>query len=81
MLAITSGRDYATVKGTIEAIVAELKIAAPLQADDAGVAQLDPAASCRLLLGDGKLLGYVGRLRAEGIKGSSIFADRPPWPR
>jgi phenylalanyl-tRNA synthetase beta chain len=68
MLAITSGRDYATVKGTIEAVVAELKIAAPLQADDAGVAQLDPAASCRLLLGDGKLLGYVGRLRAEGIK-------------
>ena len=46
MLAITSGRDYPAVKGVIEAILAELKIAAPLEAGDADIAA---ARSGRLL--------------------------------
>jgi phenylalanyl-tRNA synthetase beta chain len=67
MLAATSGQDYAMVKGAMEAVVAELKIAAPLQADDAGISVLDPAASCRLLLG-GEMLGFVGQLRGDTAK-------------
>jgi phenylalanyl-tRNA synthetase beta chain len=64
MLGITSGRDYLTVKGVIETILAELKITIPMSAGDADLSVLDPAASCRLLLG-GELFGYVGRLSAD----------------
>ncbi len=67
MLAITSGREYSIVKGALEAVVVELKMAAALQADDANLAMLDRADSCRLSLG-GEVLGYVGRLRPEAAK-------------
>ena len=52
MLAITSGREYSALKGVIEAIVGELKITAALESDAADIRLLDPAASCRLRLGD-----------------------------
>jgi phenylalanyl-tRNA synthetase beta chain len=67
MLAITSGRDYPEVKGVLEAIVAELKIKATRNADNADLGQFDPAASCRMIL-NGKTLGYVGRLAPEAIE-------------
>ena len=67
MLAITSGRDYLAVKGVIETILAELKVALPLAAADAGMAILDPSASCRLQLG-GEMFGYVGRLTHEALR-------------
>jgi phenylalanyl-tRNA synthetase beta chain len=67
MLAITSGRDYAAVRGVIEAIVATLNPAVQLDADLPEIDLLDPAASCSLRLG-GEMLGYVGRLRPEGLK-------------
>ena len=35
MLSIVGGREYAELKGTVEAIVAELKIAEPVEAEDA----------------------------------------------
>jgi phenylalanyl-tRNA synthetase beta chain len=67
MLAITSGRDYLGVKGVIETILAELKVAVPMAADDAGMALFDPSASCRLQLG-GETFGYVGRLTHEALR-------------
>ena len=67
MLAISSGREYSAVKGVIEAIAGELKATAPIEASDADIALLDPAASCRLRLGN-ETLGYVGQLRAEALR-------------
>ncbi len=67
MLAIASSRDFLTVKGTIEAILSELKVTQPLEADDADIPLLDHTASCRLRLGD-SLLGYVGQLRADALR-------------
>jgi len=67
MLGLASGRDFAAVKGVAEAVVAALRPAARLTADEAGLALLAPEGSCRLAL-DGKTLGYVGTLTEEGLK-------------
>ena len=67
MLGITSGRDFAFVRGVIEAILDELKIVIPLEADDAGLGLLDGAAACRLRFRD-EMLGYVGQLRHESLR-------------
>lgn len=79
MLSITSGRDYLTVKGVIETILAELKVTIPLAAADANISVLDPAASCRLQLG-GEMFGYVGRLTHEAmrqfdLRGPAVVAE------
>jgi len=79
MLAITSGRDYLAVKGVIETILAELKIAVPMAANDAEMSILDAAASCRLQLG-GEMFGYVGRLTYEAmrqfdLRGPAVVAE------
>jgi phenylalanyl-tRNA synthetase beta chain len=67
MLGLASGREYAAVRGVIEAVVAALNRGAVLEAEEARIPLLDPAASCRLLL-DGQMLGYVGGVRPEGLK-------------
>jgi phenylalanyl-tRNA synthetase beta chain len=67
MLAITSGREYPALKGVIETIVSELKITAALESDGSDVGLLDPAASCRVRLGD-QMLGYVGQLPADALR-------------
>jgi phenylalanyl-tRNA synthetase beta chain len=59
------------VKGVIETILAELKIAVPMAANDAEMSILDPAASCRLQLG-GEMFGYVGRLTYEAMRQSDL---------
>ena len=79
MLAITSGRDYLAVKGVIETILAELKVALPLAAEAAELAILDPFAACRLVLG-GEMFGYVGRLTHEAtrqfdLRGPAVVAE------
>jgi phenylalanyl-tRNA synthetase beta chain len=79
MLGITSGRDYLAVKGVIETILAELKIAVPMAASDAGMPILDPAASCRLQIG-GEMFGYVGQLTHEAmrqfdLRGPAVVAE------
>ena len=52
MLGIISGhRDYAAVRGVIEAIVAALNASAALEAEAADEPLLDPGAACRLRLG------------------------------
>jgi len=67
MLGLASGRDFLAVKGVAEAVVAALKPAARLTADEAGLALLAPEGSCRLAL-DGKTLGYVGTLTDDALK-------------
>jgi phenylalanyl-tRNA synthetase beta chain len=67
MLGLTSGRDFAFVRGVIDAILDELKIAIPLEADDADLDMLDGAAACRLRFRD-EMLGYVGQLRHESLR-------------
>jgi len=79
MLAITSGRDYATIKGIVESLALELKISDPLEADDAGIDLFDPAASCRLKF-RGEVVGYVGRLTPEALhrcdlRGQAVVAE------
>ncbi|MEN6452052.1 MAG: phenylalanine--tRNA ligase subunit beta [Thermoguttaceae bacterium] len=67
LLGVTSGRGYAVLRGVVEAILAELKITESLEADDAGVALLDPAASCRLRL-RGETFGFVGGLTPDTLQ-------------
>jgi phenylalanyl-tRNA synthetase beta chain len=79
MLGITSGHEYSAIKGVIEMILAELKIAIPLEASDAEIAILDPASACRLHLG-GDVFGYVGGLSHEAIRqfdlrGQTVVAE------
>ena len=65
MLGITSGREYPAVKGVIEAILGELKIAAPLEAGDADIALLDPAA-CLPLAASQRSVRLRGPIDARG---------------
>jgi phenylalanyl-tRNA synthetase beta chain len=51
----------------VQAIVAALNPALQLEAEEPGIALLDPAAACRLRM-EGEVLGYVGRLTAEGLR-------------
>ncbi len=74
MIGLTSGRDYLAVKGIVEAVATALNPAFVLQAEAAELAILDPQAGCRLLF-QGQMIGYVGRLTAEGL---SRFGLRGP---
>jgi phenylalanyl-tRNA synthetase beta chain len=67
MLGLTSGRDYAAVRGVVEAVVAALNRSATLEAEESQIELLDPQASCRLRIA-GQPLAYVGRVRPEAIK-------------
>ena len=71
MVAATSGRPYAEVKGVVEAIVAAVSPKLELAAEDANLPLLNPEASCRLIL-DGHLLGYVGQLSASRQRESDL---------
>jgi len=67
LLSMVSGQDYAAVKGAVESLFCELKICGPFEADDAGLADFDPAASCRLRF-RGETLGFIGRLTEDALK-------------
>jgi phenylalanyl-tRNA synthetase beta chain len=67
MLGLTSGGDYAAVRGVVEAVVAALNRSATIEAEESGIELLDPQASCRLRIA-GQPLAYVGRVRPEAIK-------------
>jgi phenylalanyl-tRNA synthetase beta chain len=67
MLAVSSGRDYATVRGAIEAIVATLRPAATLETDAARIGLLDSGQACRFLV-DGQMIGFAGRITTDGMK-------------
>jgi len=67
MLGLTSGRDFAAVKGVVEALLAALNPALRLEAVPVVVPLLDAERSCRLCV-DGQVLGYLGRIGDEGLK-------------
>jgi phenylalanyl-tRNA synthetase beta chain len=67
MLAVSSGRDYAAVRGTIEAVAAALRPTGALETDAVNTGLLDPGQACRFLL-DGQVIGFAGRLTTDGMK-------------
>jgi phenylalanyl-tRNA synthetase beta chain len=79
MIALTSGRDYASVRGAVEAVVAALDPALRLEAVGVDIPLLDPGQSCQLRLA-GDVFGYLGQLRGEalkplGLRGPSVVAE------
>jgi phenylalanyl-tRNA synthetase beta chain len=68
MLGITSGHDFAHVKGLVEAILARLNPRAVLEvADQPPTALFDRSRSCRLLVG-GEVLGVLGEVSSDGLR-------------
>ncbi|MGD9720684.1 MAG: phenylalanine--tRNA ligase subunit beta [Pirellulales bacterium] len=71
MIALTSGGDYAAVKGVIEGVVAALDPDAVLSVRPTRHALLDAAQSAELWVrpasGDERLLAYLGRVSAAGL--------------
>jgi phenylalanyl-tRNA synthetase beta chain len=79
MIALSSGRDYASVRGAVEAVVETLDPALRLEAADVDLPLLDPGRSCQLRLA-GDVFGYLGQLRGEvlkplGLRGPSVVAE------
>lgn len=74
MLATTSGGDFFSVKGAIEALWAELRLPDELEVVAAGFDLLAPGRSCELRL-RGERVGILGEVSAEGRK---LFALRGP---
>lgn len=66
VLALTSGGDFRAVRGTVEALLAALHVAARLDARDTRQPLFDDAAA-ELWLGD-ELLGFVGEVDRAGQK-------------
>jgi len=67
MLAITSGGDFAHLKGVVESLLRALNPAVQLEAVDTKHDLLDPVRSCELKI-DGETLGYLGEVSADGLK-------------
>ncbi|MEX0712383.1 MAG: phenylalanine--tRNA ligase subunit beta [Pirellulales bacterium] len=67
MLALTSGGDFYAVKGTLEALLADLNPALELGVRDATLDLLAEGRSCELVL-DGEVFGYLGEVSAGGLK-------------
>jgi len=67
MLSLCSGRDFSAVKGAIESILDELKIADPLEAEPTDEKLFDTNAACRLQF-RGETFGYLGALGADILK-------------
>jgi phenylalanyl-tRNA synthetase beta chain len=79
MLALSSGRDYGQVKGTVETMLRELDSTARLEVRRAGHDLLDPDRSGELVLG-GEVVGYLGEVSAEGrqrfdLRGPTTVAE------
>ncbi|NQU25327.1 MAG: phenylalanine--tRNA ligase subunit beta [Candidatus Nealsonbacteria bacterium] len=73
MLCITSGRDYRSVKGAIEAIIDVLNRQAEVTALPFDGDLLDPGESCGMQLGavtssDTETFGYVGQVAEGGLE-------------
>ena len=58
-LSLTSGRDFLTVKGVVEALVSSLHIPGQLETAPSSDELFDPQQSCQLIL-NGQVLGYMG---------------------
>ena len=71
VVALSSGRDFRTVKGIVEGIVRSLHIRAPLTTDACALEFLDGGQRCELKLGDERL-GYLGAVGGEGRKAADL---------
>jgi phenylalanyl-tRNA synthetase beta chain len=67
MIALTSGQDFASVKGVVESILAVLDPQLRVEAQPYGCDLLDPEQSARLMLGE-EVFGFLGRLRNESLE-------------
>ncbi len=82
MLALTSGRGFADVKGVIEALVAALDPTTRLTVRPAAAGLLEAGRACELWLdraGGRQLLGYLGSVSGAALKQFEIRARRS-WP-
>jgi phenylalanyl-tRNA synthetase beta chain len=70
-LAAVSGQEFLVVKGAVEALLAALHVADPLELADQPDPLLTPGLSCRLLLGD-QLLGFLAELSPAAHKTFSL---------
>jgi phenylalanyl-tRNA synthetase beta chain len=84
MFSLTSGGDFFSVKGVVEAVVAALNPAAKLSVCPASHALLDAERSCELRLAWGDepdlLLGYLGEVSHSGLaqfelRGAATIAE------
>jgi phenylalanyl-tRNA synthetase beta chain len=66
-LTLVSGQDYAFAKGVVEQLLAALNIATELTVTSLSLPLLD-AHKCSALSLDGRTLGYLGEVNAEGCK-------------
>lgn len=78
MLGIVSGRSFAEVRGTVEAVFDAVRIDG-IAATDSPIELLDPAESCCWRLGKA-MVGYAGRLSAEAqarfdLRGPTLVAE------
>jgi len=71
MVALTTGRDFSSLKGVVEAIVATLcpdkKLVVRDAKPESELPLLDSVKSCRFEL-DGELFGYLGEVSEAGLK-------------
>jgi phenylalanyl-tRNA synthetase beta chain len=67
MLAITSGRDFLTVKGILEAMIESLNPTAALGVTDFQHQLFAPGRACELRL-DGERFGFLGEVSPTGLK-------------
>ncbi|MHB8957605.1 MAG: phenylalanine--tRNA ligase subunit beta [Pirellulaceae bacterium] len=66
-LAATSSGDFHQLKGAVETLLELLHVTAPLTVGECALPLLDPARQGRLEL-EGRLLGYLGEVNAQGLK-------------
>ena len=66
MLAITSGGDFLSVKGVVEAVVRIVAPGSRLESSDTEQDLLDASRSCELLL-DGEPFGFLGEVTRVGL--------------
>ena len=66
MLGLTSGGTYETVKGVLETLLADLKVASELEARPTAQ-PLFSARSAELRV-DGEVIGFLGEVSADGLK-------------
>ena len=76
MLAITSGGDFVSLKGVIEAIVARLNRHAVLSIVPGPPNELLDEAHSGELLVDGERLGFLGEVSSDGLRRFDFAADQ-----
>jgi phenylalanyl-tRNA synthetase beta chain len=79
MVALSSGRDFRAVKGTVQTMLEGLHIAGSLETAPLTTDWLDPRECCLLRVGD-QVVGLLGRVGPEalkqlGLRNSTVVAE------